>query len=73
MVGNNAAGLAYRWKNRDKLYAVRKTGRGFAALTEEEEANVRWWRQKEADALPEDERSTAYGILQRWTPPLIHR
>lgn len=67
----NTRQLQTHWRARDARYAARRIGGLFAPLTAGEEDSVRNWRHKEIEELPEDERSTAYGVLARWTPPII--
>jgi hypothetical protein len=69
----NATELAALWVERDRRYTVRKVYGMKMALTTEEEDAVRVWRRQEIDALPADERSAAWGVLTRWTPPIMSR
>lgn len=68
-----ATALATRWLERDRRYSTRKENGRFRVMTEEEEVGIRVWRRKEIDGLPADERSAAWGILSRWSPPLSPR
>lgn len=61
--------LLRSWNERDARYAYRKSGSSFLALSEQEESSIRWWRRREADMLPPDDRGIALLELARWSPP----
>ena len=58
-------GLRALWASRDRLYARR-----IPPLTEYEAANVRWFRGREATALPARQAQAGWEDVMRWRAPV---
>jgi len=67
----NALLLLKAWEQRDRRYAVRRTLRALAPLSEREEAAVRANRRLEIFELRPSDRAAALEALGRWAPPRV--